>query len=232
MLAVAPVDRVSLVRRLMQAAQAKSDDVSSQLHPAWIHMAWQRAGIAAPTDATAARCRAALAGVYDLQWPTLSRFRLVAHRIALLPRTDLLRVLGAIALHLDRERVRLSIGHGLRAAIIDHVGDVAYAGIVAACRERVGPPVGSLAVSEIEPEALAARGLAALAAHGDWHSKRLMAWVRMALAPALLPTAAVADRTAAADTAGALQRLSLYFPEHAWLFGSPMDRALSASTTA
>jgi len=232
MLAVAPVDGVGLVRRLLGAALAKSADVPAQLHPAWVQMAWQRVGVAAPDAAAAPACSQALAALYHLEWTSLARFRHMPHRIALLPRDELLRVLAAVALHLDRDRVRHSIGRGLRAAMIARVGDVAYAGIVAASGDGARRPPGGLSMSDLETEALAARGFAALHAQGQWRSDRLLAWVRMALAPAP-PRAAPAPTSArATDTASALQRLSLYFPEHAWLFGLPMDRALSASTTA
>lgn len=232
MLAVAPVDGVGLVRRLLRAALAKSADVPAQLHPAWVQMAWQRAGIAAPPAEAAPGWSAALAAVYGLQWTSLVRFRQVAHRIALLPRDELLRVLAAVALHLERDRVRHSIGRGLRATMIERVGDVAYAGIVAAACDRAGGAKGPLAMADLQPEALAARGYAALRDHGHWRNDSIAAWVRLALAPAPSRAAPASEGAQATDTASALQRLSLYFPEHAWLFGSPMDRALSASTTA
>lgn len=232
MLAEAPVDGVGLVRRLLRAALAKSADVPAQLHPAWVQMAWQRVGIVAPPDAQVPGCSAALAAVYGLQWTSLVRFRQVPHRIALLPRDELLRVLAAVALHLERDRVRHSIGRGLRAAMIERVGDVAYAGIVAASSDGAGRSAGGLSMAELQPEALAARGFAALRDHGHWRSNSLLAWIRLALAPAPAPAASASTDAPASDTASALQRLSLYFPEHAWLFGSPMDRALSASTTA
>jgi hypothetical protein len=231
MLAVAPVNRVGLVRRLLAAALAKSADVPAQLHPAWVQMAWQRVGIAPPSGAGAARCSAALATVYGLQWTSLSRFHHLPHRIALLPRAELMRVLAAVALHLDRERVRHSIGRGLRAAVIERIGDVAYAGVLASASDGATRTAGGLTMAELEPDLLAARGYAALSDLGHWRSKSALAWVRLALAPAA--TASQTQRVVAheSDTACALQRLPLYFPEHAWLFGLPMDRALSASTT-
>ena len=232
MMAVAPVDGAGLVRRLLRAALAKSADVPAQLHPAWVQMASQRAGIVAPAGAAVPGWSAALASVYGLQWTSLVRFRHAPHRIALLPRDDLLRVLAAVALHVERERVRHSIGRGLRAAMIERVGDVAYAGIVAASVAGDGRSAGGLTMAELQPEALAARGYAALRDHGHWRSNSILAWIRLALAPAPSHAAPASAGAHASDTASALQRLSLYFPEHAWLFGSPMDRALSASTTA
>ncbi len=228
MLAVAPVDGVGLVRRLLRAALAKSADVPAQLHPAWVEAAWRRVGMAPPAR-TVPGGSAALAAVYGLQWTSLSRFVHQPDRIALLARPELLRVLAAVALHLERDRVRHSIGRGLRAAVIERIGEVAYAGILAAAADGSAPAAGGLAMSELDPDLLATRGFEALSGNGHWHSRSALAWVRFALAPA---AAAPARVTRPSDSAGALQRLSLYFPEHAWLFGLPMDRALSASTKA
>lgn len=228
MLAVASVDGVALVRRLLRAALAKSADVHAQLDPAWIEAAWRRVGIAPPERAMANHA-AALAEVYGLRWPSLSSFAHAPDRIALLPRPELLRVLAAVALHLERHRVRHSIGRGLRGAVIERVGAVAYAGILAAADDGSARPAGALAMAELDAGVLAARGFAAIREHGQWRSPGTLAWVRLALAPSIAP---LASATGAVDVAGALQRLSLYFPEHAWLFGLPMDRALSASTKA
>lgn len=228
MLAVASVDGVALVRRLLRAALAKSADVSAQLDPAWVDAAWRRVGIAPPARAVAGSS-AALADVYGLCWPSLAGFVHQPDRIALLPLPELLRVLAAVALHLDKDRVRHSIGRGLRGAVIERVGAVAYAGILAAAANGSARPAGALAMSELDLGVLAARGFAALREHGHWRSPGTLAWVRLALAPALTVPA---PATRASDVAGALQRLSLYFPEHAWLFGLPMDRALSVSTKA
>lgn len=231
MLAVAPVDHIGLVRRLLRAALAKSADVPAQLHPAWVQMAWQRVGISAPAGAALPGWSTALASVYGLQWTSLSRFQHLPHRIALLPRIELMRVLAALALHLDRERVRRSIGRGLRSAVIERIGDVAYAGVLALPGDGAARSGAGLTMAELDPDRLAARGYAALQDHGHWRSKSALAWVRLALAPAAAASTPMSAGSPASDTASALQRLSLYFPEHAWLFGLPMDRALSASTT-
>ena len=116
-------DDVLLVRRLLVAARAKSRAVAEQLHPAWLQMAGQRIGIDGTRALGNADCSAALAAVYRLQWPSLSSLRLRAHRIAVLPRADMMRVLAFIALHAQRERVRRCIGRPLRGALIDRVGE-------------------------------------------------------------------------------------------------------------
>lgn len=229
MLAVAPVDGVALVRRLLGAALLKSTDVAAQLHPAWVEAAWQRAGMAAPPARPLPGSAELLAATYGLQWASLAGFAHRTDRLALLPRPELLRVLAAVALHGERDRVRHSIGRGLRAAIIERVGEVAYAGIVAAAVDGSPRAAGGLAMADLEPDKLAKSGFAALREHGHWRSTGALAWVRLALAPEENKRT---PATRASDVAGALQRLSLYFPEHAWLFGFPMDRALSASTKA
>jgi len=223
----ASAEPVPLLRHLMATARAKSDDLVSQLHPAWVQAAWQRIGYdAAPAAATGPRCSAALAAVYGLRWASLAAFRQRAHRIALLPRDRLLRVLAAIGLHAERERVRRSIVRSTRLAIIERIGEPAYDELLAAPAGAPGQG-GPLSVAELDLERLAAAGCAHLGARREWHCRDSLAWVRLALAPGSTP-ASPSPSAAVHDTESPLARLPHYFPEHAWLFGSPMDRALSA----
>ncbi len=225
------IEPVDCVRRLMDAARRKSLELGDNLHPAWRQGCWHRIGVDAATAARSPqRWSQTLAAFYKLQWPPIDRFQSRAHRIAVLPRAELLRVLAAIALHGERGRVRLSIGPGLRAAVIERVGEIAYARMLEA------PPLaqgahGGFSAAELEPERLAALGLARLVECGEWRSASLLSWMRVAIAPqgeTLLPGV----KRVEAESREALSRLPSYFPEHAWLFGSPMDRALSDSTTA
>ena len=226
-----PVEPVDCVRRLMEAARRKSLDVSANLHPAWKQGCWHRIGVDAVTAARSPqRWSDTLAAFYKLQWPPIDRFQVRAHRIAVLPRAELLRVLAAIALHGERGRVRLSIGPGLRAAVIERVGEVAYVRMLEAPLPLQGAQ-GGLTAAELEPERLAAVGLARLVECGEWRSSSLLSWMRVAIAP-LDETLLPGVKRVEAESREALSRLPSYFPEHAWLFGSPMDRALSDSTTA
>jgi len=234
----ASAEPVPLLRHLLATARAKSADIAAQLHPAWVQAAWQRIGFETPPPAAAGeRGASALAGVYGLRWASLAGFQHRAHRIALLPREQVLRVLGAVALHAERERVRRCIGRGARQAVIERIGEAAYNELLAAPRITGNPAAGALSAAELDPERLAAAGYARLSERREWHCKHTLAWVRLALAPgstqadpafAFPSTSSSAAPSASPPGDSMMARLPHYFPEHAWLFGSPMDRALSA----
>ena len=218
----ASAEPVPLLRHLMAAARAKSDDLVAQLHPAWVQAAWQRVGFER-APAGGPHAHRALAAVYGLRWAPLDALRQRAHRIALLPRAQVLRVLAAVALHGQRERVRRSIGRGARQAVIERIGEPAYNELLAA------PPAPAAKATPLEPaeldlDYLAAAGCARLGERREWQCRDSLAWVRLALPPSATSTSGAAP----ADADSPLARLPHYFPEHAWLFGSPMDRALSA----
>lgn len=229
---------VPLLRHLLATARAKSADIATQLHPAWVQAAWQRVGFETPPPAAAGeRGATALASVYGLRWASLAGFRHRAHRIALLPREQVLRVLGAVALHAERERVRRCIGRGARQAVIERIGEAAYTELLAAPRAAGTGAAGALSAAELDPERLAAAGYARLSERREWHCKHTLAWVRLALAPGSTQADAAFGSSSTSSSAAPsisppgdsmMARLPHYFPEHAWLFGSPMDRALSA----
>jgi len=228
---VAPRDALapsSCVQQLLDAVRRRTAELPGDLHPAWLEQGLRRLGLPADT-ANSRRCAAALAALYHLQWPTLDRFRTRAHRITLLPRAEMLRVLAVIALHGQRERVRLSIGPGLRALIVERVGEDAWRALLESPSLRTGS-AKPLSAAELDADQLAWSGVRQLVGAGAWTSRRLMQRMRLSLAPTQ-GAATVAAPTPRAQP-DVVARLSTYFPEHAWLFGSPMDLALSASTTA
>ena len=233
MAAPAP-DDVLLVRRLLAAARVKSRAIAEQLHPAWLQMAAQRIGIDDAHAIDNPGCSSALAAIYRLQWPSLASLCLRAHRIAVLPRADMMRVLAFIALHAQRERVRRCIGRPLRGALIDRVGETALAALLATPPAGTPPKVPATAYSlpELDADRLATDGYAWLGGNGRWQSRALLPWLKLALPPVHGPAGAFPAPGASRDGETLLGRLPDYLPEHAWLFGSPMDRALSASTTA
>ena len=126
----------------------------------------------------------------------------------------------------ERHRVRLTIGAAARTRIVELVGEPAYRRLMEAPPLRPTPG-GAFGVQELDADRLAAAGLGRLIASRLWFDKRLLAWARLAIAPVSEVPPAEAGH---ADEA--LEDLPTYFPEHAWLFGSPADRALSASSTA
>lgn len=222
-------EAVLLVRSLLSAARAKSAALTDQLHPAWLQAAWERVGLPgtpAQSEAAARRTAPLLANVYGLRFDSIGQFAHRAHRIAVLPRSEMIRVLSAIALHADRERVRRSIGRGVRASIVGLIGEAAYAALLEAPPFK-GAVTVALNFDALQPDQLASQGYAALRAQRAWHSKQILAWVRMALPPDGAEKN-TARSSASIDTDPVLDRLPTFFPEHSWLFGSPMDRALLA----
>lgn len=220
----------SCVRQLLDAVRRRSADLADDLHPALLEQGLRRLGLPVdPAIVGSPKCAAALAELYRLQWPSLDRFEARAHRVALLPRRDMLRVLATFTLHADRGRVRLSIGPGLRALLVERVGENAYRMLLESPPLRT-VPARPFSAAELDAERLAWRGLEALVSIGAWTSRRLLQRARLAFEPLHAQTALRIVKARAQPEV--LERPFSYFPEHAWLFGSPMDRALSASTTA
>lgn len=231
---VAAPAAAALLHRLLQAADAKAADLAAHFHPAWIEAAWRHVGAPAARHAQRVapqRGSALLAEVYGLQWPALADLRPPAHRLALLGRVQILRVLAACALHARRDSVRRSIGRDVRRLVVDHIGEPAYQQLLASPAQGVAA-VQPLNVPELDLDRLAGAGYHALCEQGAWQCRRSLALTRVSLAPAALearrPRTASSAAPVRVDENGVLARLPDYFPEHTWLFGSDMDRALSA----
>jgi hypothetical protein len=232
----AATDAADLLRRLLRQADTKAADLVLHLHPDWVAAAWQHAGPAAARQAPRVprpRQSALLAQVYGLQWPALADLHPAAHRLALVERPQIVRALATAALFARRERVRRSIGRDVRRVLVDCVGDTAYRQMLGSPAQGPGCNQQPLAVTDLDPDRLAVAGYRALCAQGAWTCRRALAITRLTLAPAALDSAQQhAHRTSrsaeAADAMGVLHRLPDFFPELAWLFGSDMDRALSA----
>jgi len=210
---------------------AKAADLAAHVHPAWIEAAWRHAGAAAARHAQRVappRLAALLAELYGLQWPLLADLHVPAHRLALLNRPQVLRVLAACALHAQRDSVRRSIGRDVRSLLIRHIGAPAYQQLL------TGPAQGAaaarpLSAPELDLDRLAGAGYHALCSQGAWQCRSALALTRLSLAPAVLEVRqGDTPPPAGMDTHTVLARLPDYFPEHTWLFGSDMDRALSA----
>lgn len=226
-----PEDAV-LLRKLLQAARAKSANVQDEVHPQWLQglPTLVHAGTSASSEMHAARA-SLIARFLRLEWTSLATFRRRAHRIALLPRAALLKVLWAVALYADRDRVRLCIGRELRAEIVARVGGRGYASLLARPPSSHGS-MHPFASEELDPDTLASTGYSLLCTHDLCQCEATLAWVRLAVSPSPLPNKAgkIYDVDLFADAA--IERLTDLLPEYAWLFGLPMDLALSASTTA
>lgn len=225
-------DACALVRRLLLQAQAKSADFASHLHPHWVNAAWQRVGLDVGLHAAripGERHGRLLFTAYGLGWPSLADLRRRNHRICILERRSILRLLAVCALVPRRDGVRRSIARDVRRSLVDNIGEPAYEMLLRSPTSGQ-PDMPALDAADIELEALATAGYAALCVPGAWLCREALAITRLSLPP---ETAAPSPSDDAARTASdVIEHLQDYFPEHAWLFGSDMDRALSASKTA
>ncbi|AEG94088.1 type III secretion protein HrpB4 [Ramlibacter tataouinensis] len=232
-----PADAVGPLRRLLAAVDRKAATLAADLHPAWIDAAWARLGPRAGDWAARLpprRHSALLADAYGLAWPPLEAFREPAHRLALLDRDRLLRVLAACALEGRRDSVRRSVGRMVRQLLIEGIGESAYRKVL----DSPAPGVqvsGPLDAREAGQDRLAEEGFRILCGQAAWRHPTLLTLVRLSLAPSASADQPADDRPCALATNGVdgtIDRLHEYFPELVWLFGSDMDRALSASRTA
>lgn len=220
------------LRQLLRAVDRKSAAWGTELHPAWVDAAAARLGPRAAAwcaSVPARRHAAVLARTYGLAWPDIGEFREPAHRLALLDRTTLLKVLATCALDGRRDSVRRSVGRVVRDLLIEGIGESAYERVLDSPTRglQAAAPLGA---TDVSPDRLAADGFRALCAQAAWRHPALITMVRLSLAPGVSadPVATPAGR----GTDRVIDRLQDYFPELAWLFGSDMDRALSASRTA
>lgn len=235
MTSTAAAAAADLLQRLLRAADAKAADVSELCHPAWVDAAWRHVGLDAGQAHRVPQRRhaALLAEVYGLGWPALADLHAPAHRLALLGRRQILRVLATCTLHARRDSVRRSIGRDVRRLLVEGIGEPAYQQLLNGQTQAL-PSIQPLAARELDLERLAAAGYRALCAQGAWRCRKSLAITRLSLAPAALDGAGATDatktrtRSTGPSADEVFDRLPDYFPEHAWLFGSDMDRALSA----
>jgi len=221
------------LRRLLQAVDRKAAAWPSELHPAWVDAAAARLGPRAASWCARVpprRHAMLIARTYGLVFPDLAEFREPAHRLALLDRTTLLKVLATCALDGRRDSVRRSVGRLVRDLLIEGIGESAYERVLDSPARglQAAAPLGAVDVS---PERLAADGFRALCTQAAWRHPALITMVRLSLPPGVSADA-VPAAPPARGTERVIDRLQDYFPELAWLFGSDMDRALSVSRTA
>jgi Bacterial type III secretion protein (HrpB4) len=222
----------SSVAALLALAADKSARFVTQLHPGWAESPWTGASswLASLDDAAAVRgASVALCGAWCVQWPSLGALADRLNRAALLPRQAVVEWLCAAALFLRRGEVRRCVGRRQREVLVEMVGQHAIQAIVSA--PEAGPaPTHATPLERESMETLAAWSFAVLSAQKAWscdHARRLIA---LSLPPAAMATAVRApDRPSRILPLGGFSdQLANYFPAYSWLFGSDMDRALSA----
>ena len=178
---------------------------------------------------------AALLGVYSVRWPSFGALVRRLHRLSVLPLVEVLRVLQVVALYKRRGDVRRCIGRSVRTCLVDRVGRPAFDLIIDTPGADVIPP-GESNIASLSATLLARSGFEALEMHNCWEcsdSRQLVALclpleyadVRFA------PSAFARPELPATALHGLIERLDLFFPEHAWLFGYDMDKTLLALPT-
>lgn len=220
------------LERLFEAVAQKSARFIANIDPGWVDLAW--AGLSAdaiaqqgehPTRVTSS----ALQAVYAVRWPSLATLAHRINRLAVLPLSQVLRVLHAVALYQRRGDVRRCIGRNARLALVDAVGKPAFDAIIAT------PGTDTSRESEIGFDAASLHSLARSAFHtlesrGLWPCEDARRLVSLCLAPVAAGFTVTPFDSAqpAAHFHRFIGQLDLLFPEHAWLFGCDMDKALSA----
>jgi Bacterial type III secretion protein (HrpB4) len=218
---------------LFALAQRKSARLAQHVHPDWVsaalpgHAAWALQEQCGPA---LARVSLLLGRLYGVRWPGLVSLRDRAHRVAVLTRPLALRVLATAALYVQRAAVRRCVGRDARQALVDLVGEPAYAALLAA--PDAGGPRAEVDLRQHDLDFWAAEGYRALHVAGAWRCKDASVIARLLLAPGAFDGAAPADAAPADDMAAFVHQLDSFFPEQSWLFGSDMDRVLWASPTA
>jgi len=226
-------DELSAMRSLLSAIDRTRTSMGGRTLRQWLRTPWARLGPQAVRGAARLPLRrhsALLARVYDLRWPALTAFREPAHRLSLLDRASLVKVLAACALDGRRDSVRRSVGRVVRELLIEGIGESAFEKVLQgpAPLMRAVEPMGA---TDADPERLAVEGFRLLCAQAAWRHPMLITIVRLSLPPAAQAGEPQSEGRPNGATQRMVDRLHEYFPELAWLFGSDMDRALSVSPT-
>jgi hypothetical protein len=222
----------ALLAQLFEAARSKSNDFASHVHPAWADAAWKGSSewlAAAPEGAAKHEASLALQGAYNVQWPSLASLADCLQRAALLPRPVLLQLLCASAVFQRRQEVLRCVDRASRKTLMELVGAAAFEVILDA-NDVVGDTVEPLPSNIVSADTLAAWAFDRLELQGAWSCPQARTLVALSLSPAALGRAQRSHRPKrrAQSLAAFVVRLEKFFPEYVWLFGSDMDRALSA----
>jgi hypothetical protein len=219
------------MRQLMCALQERATNLARDIHP-------QRIQALLPNfdyllmqcidSPRMVRVSSLLADYYDVQWPSVAFLRNKVNRITLLAAPIVKRVLAAAALYISRSSVRRCIARDARRSLIDLVGEPAYAGI------RDAPEIKGLQliapIENFHTDFWANQGYALLQASDHSMNAKSSKLAQLILAPAAInvKTSIVNSPSMCDDIFEFINKLDIFFPEQAWLFGLDMDQVLSA----
>jgi hypothetical protein len=222
----------ALLARLVTAANDKAASLPTQLHVGWISAALPE-GVPPvalqSANAVATQCATRLlARAYEVRWPTFVSMRQPANRIALLMRETLLQVLAAAAFYGRSGDVRRGVQRHTRRALAALLGQRAFEALLRTpdTAREVRPIVGR----DLEPDRCAAAGYHVLRAQGLLTCRDACLIARLSLLPGSISrsTRYATAAPAVPFVADLFNRFDDFFPEHAWMFGSDMNLALSA----
>jgi hypothetical protein len=227
-----PPASVAALQRLMEALRERAGSLGAHAHEQWIDKACAglhpslASSLRAPEHA--ASLSALLGQRFNVTWPALDSFSLRAHRIVLLPAACL--QLAAVWFHAPA--VRRCVSRQDRTMLRDLLGEAGYAGVLAA--PDSAPVRSEQALPNLEAAQWASQGLIRLRCLSAWSCEPALSIVRLALPRKTSDLPLIGDVGAAArqHMQHFLQRLDQLLPEHAWLFGSDLDLALSTPKTA
>lgn len=224
--------RSLLLQRLLGAAQHKSAHLTTQVHRGWLEAAlpehYPESDRLAFCERSTTRTALLLSQAYAMRWPSLTSLRQRAHRLSLLAREPLLRALATARFYGRSGDVRRCVERQARHALTSLVGEPAYAALLQT--PDAGGLVRAINTADLSPDACAARGYQLLQAHGLLVCRDAALITRLSLAPGAMreTTDQSGSPKPPANLNTFFDRFDAFFPEDAWMFGSDMDRALSA----
>jgi Bacterial type III secretion protein (HrpB4) len=219
------------MRQLMYALQERATNLARDIHPQRIQALLPNfddllmLGIDSPRMV---RMSFLLADYYDVQWPSVMFLRSKVNRITLLAAPIVKRVFAAAALYINRGSVRRCIARDDRRALIGLVGEPAYAGI------RDAPEIKGLQliapIKNFQADLWANQGFELLQASSHSMSAKSSKIAQLILMPnvAKEKTSIANSPSVCDDLVEFIDKLDIFFPEQAWLFGLDMDQVLSA----
>jgi hypothetical protein len=221
---------LAALSQLMAALRHKSACFVQHMHPDWIEAALPgrvKWALSQAGGAHGGRVSMLLAKAYGVGWPDLCTLQHRAHRVALLPMPACKQVLATVALYAQRGSVRRCVGRTARLNLVTMVGEPAYWALVKTTETDTQAVDHDVAHRSLED--CAAEGYRLLHDNGLWTCKKASLITRLTLArDALSDTPRPARALPHHELGELLGRLDQFFPEQSWLFGSDMDRALSA----
>jgi hypothetical protein len=230
-----PPASIAALQRLLEALKERAGSLGALVHEQWIDQVCTglHPSLASSlrTPAHAATLSELLGRRFNVTWPGLDSLAQRAHRVVLLPAPCLQQCLRLAAVWFHAPAVRRCVSRQDRALLRDLLGEAGYAGVLAA--PDSAPMRSEQALPNLEAAQWASQGVVRLRCLSAWSCEPALSILRLALPRKTndLPLIGDVGATARQHMQHFLQRLDQLLPEHAWLFGSDLDLALSTPKT-